>query len=154
MSKGRKNENGSGSGENSGGNTRDANAAIRAALAVKLRAEQRLSYAEIARQCGFASKGAAHNAVQRELARTIATNVEELRREELATLDYLEAVCLKRMRDETHEKALLFAVDRILQISERRARLLGLDAPTSNTIAAAQVVIREVPQGVLQELQG
>lgn len=114
-------------GKTDGGNSRDVNAAIRASLAVKLRAQQKLGYDEIARQCGFASRGAAHNAVQRELARNLSTNVEELRREELATLEYLEQTVLKRMRDEQYAKSMLFSVDRLLQIGERRAKLMGLD---------------------------
>ena len=61
---------------------RDVNAAQRAALAVKLRANK-VKYDDIARQCGYGSPGAAHKAVMRELGRTISTNVEELRREGL-----------------------------------------------------------------------
>lgn len=134
--------------ENTGGNTRDVNAAIRASLAVKLRAQQRLGYDEIARQCGFASRGAAHNAVQRELARNLSTNIEELRREELATLEYLEQTVLKRMRDEQYAKSQLFAIDRLLQISERRSKLMGMDAQKDER-PANLVVVREVPHGLL-----
>lgn len=137
------------SGGKTGGNSRDVNAGIRAALALKLRAEQRLPYDEIARQCGFASKGAAHNAVHRELERNISTNVEAMRREELATLDYLERETLKRMRDEEYAKAKLFAVDRLLQIMERRAKLMGLDVPVDAAQLMNVVVIQEVPQGYL-----
>ena len=136
-------------GDNPGGNTRDVNVGIRASLALKLRAQQHLSYAEIATQCGFGSKGAAHNAVQRELSRTISTNVEQLRREELATLDYLEMTVLKRLRDEGYSKSMLFAVDRILAISERRAKLMGLDVPVDQALFANQIVIRNVPTGYL-----
>jgi AraC-like DNA-binding protein len=139
--------------KNPDGNTRDVNAGIRASLALKLRAQQHLSYAEIAQQCGFASKGAAHNAVQRELQRTISTNVDEMRREELATLDYLEMMALKRLRDETYEKQQLFAFDRILQIMERRSKLMGLDAQPSGNVAVAGVIVREVPAGYLGEVK-
>ena len=135
---------------NPGGNTRDANAGIRASLALKLRAQQHLSYAEIALECGYGSKGAAHNAVQRELSRSISTNVEQMRREELATLDYLEMTVLKRLRDEEYSKSMLFAVDRMLTIMERRARLMGLDIPVDQALFANQIVIREMPQGYLE----
>ncbi len=134
------------------GNSRDVNAGIRAALALKLRAQQHLGYDEIARQCGFASRGAAHNAVQRELARNISTNVDEMRREELATLDYLEMECLKRMRDEEYSKAKLFAVDRLLAIHERRAKLMGLDMQKDER-PANLVVVREIPQGFLAPVE-
>src|SRR5258708_30527028 len=136
-------------GDNSGGNTRDVNAGIRASLALKLRAQQHLSYAEIATQCGFASKGAAHNAVQRELSRSISTNVEEMRREELATLEYLAMTVLKRLRDEEYSKSMLFAVDRLLVIMERRAKLMGLDIPVDQAVFANQIVIREMPANYL-----
>lgn len=68
---------------------RDVNAALRAEQAIKLRA-QRLSYAEIARRVGFASAGACFNAIQRELARTLGSRVEDLRREEAAMYDELQ----------------------------------------------------------------
>ncbi len=137
--------------KNPDGNTRDVNAGIRASLALKMRAQQRLSYDEIARQCGFASKGAAHNAVQRELSRTINQSVNEMRREELASLDYLEEQCLKRMRSETHEKAMLFAVDRVLQIKERRSKLMGLDVKPDEELTnqhyEKRIVLIDTPVG-------
>jgi hypothetical protein len=44
---------------------------------------------------------------------------------------------------------MLFAVDRIIAIKERRARLMGLDVPTGNNLAIGQAIIREVPAGYL-----
>lgn len=133
-----------------GRTTRDVNAAERAAMAVRLRA-QKLGYDEIARRCGYASRGACHDAVQRELQRVVVENVEELRKSEAEGLDQLEAKCWERLEDDTHEKAMLFAVDRIIAIKERRARLFGLDAPIGGNIAAAQVVVRGMPPGYLGE---
>lgn len=121
---------------------RDANAAQRVSLAIKLRA-QKVKYEDIAKACGYGSAGAAHKAVQRELQRTVVSNVEELRREELESLEQLELECWKRLQDKEYSKSKLFAVDRILAIKERRARLMGLDVATSNNIAAAQIIIRE-----------
>ena len=112
---------------------RDLNAAQRVALALKLRAA-RMTYEEIAQKCGYENRGTAWRAVQRELQRNISANVEEMRREELAMLDQLQAECYTRMKDKTHEKQMLFAVDRLLQISERRAKLLGLDAKTETKV--------------------
>lgn len=130
-----------------GRTTRDVNAAQRAILALKLRAK-RLSYDEIARRCGYGSRGAAHAAVQRELDRVVVENVEELRREEAASLDELEAVCWERLESAEHEKALLFAADRILAIKERRAKLMGLDKKPDDPTLAREVV-RETPPGYL-----
>lgn len=131
-----------------GRTTRDVNAAQRASLALSLRA-QRLPYDEIARRCGYGSRGAAHDAVQRELDRVVVENVDELRREEGDSLDRLEAICWKRLESEDHEKAMLFAVDRILAIKERRARLFGLDKKPDE-LMGPQVVIEEVPAGYLE----
>lgn len=131
---------------NSKGKTRsDINAAQRAAMAVKLRA-QKLTYDEIAKRCGYSSKAACHVAVQRELDRTITANIEEYRREELSMLDQLhsEAWLLAMDRD---NKNRTFAMDRVLAIAERRARLLGLDAPSGTNVF--QVVVRETPPGYL-----
>jgi hypothetical protein len=105
---------------------RDVNAAVRASLAVKLRASK-VGYEQIAKQCGYGSAGAAHNAIQRELKRNIVANVEEMRREELASLETLELECWKRLTDKEFTKPMLFAVDRIVAIKERRAKLMGLD---------------------------
>lgn len=129
---------------------RDANAATRAALAVHLRA-QRLTFDEIAHRAGYASPGAARNAIQRELQRIVVEDVDELRREEVAMLDELHAECWQRLKDETYGKSKLFAVDRILAISERRSKLMGLDK-ASGDVMAQQVVIREVPLGLLPEV--
>lgn len=106
--------------------TRDVNAAQRATLALKLRASK-MSYEQIAQQCGYADRGSAHKAVQRELQRSVVANVEELRREEAATLDIMQVECMKLFMDKEN-KGRLFAADRLLQIMERRARLFGLDA--------------------------
>src|SRR5690348_9478339 len=76
--------------DNSGHKTRDVNAAQKVALALKLRA-QKLTYEEIAARCGYGSKGACHNAIQRELSRVITENVDELRREEEYILNCLHA---------------------------------------------------------------
>lgn len=134
-----------------GPQTRDVNAAQRAQLALQLRA-QRIGYDEIARRCGFASRGAAHNAVMRELGRVVSPDVERVRKEEAHSLDVLEAKCWERLDSEDHEKAMLFAVDRILQIKERRAKLLGLDTPVRDAANANLLVIREVPAGLLPQV--
>lgn len=124
---------------------RDVNAAQRVSLAVKLRAGK-TRYEDIAKQCGYGSAGAAHKAVQRELERVVVANVEELRQEEVNTLDTMQAECMLLFMDRNN-KGRLFAADRILAIMERRARLLGLDLKPDQAIAAAQVIIRETPAG-------
>lgn len=85
------------------------------------------SYDEIARHLGI-RRGSAHRIVQRVLARLSAQTgelAEEVRRLELERLDALWRALYERAVNGD-----LPAVDRALHIMERRARLLGLDAPT------------------------
>lgn len=138
---------------------RDVNAAQRSALAVKLRA-QRLTFEEIAKRVGYASAGACRNAIQRELQRCAVQEVDEMRAEEGRALDLLQAaVWPLAVPDDADDpnaskkKVNFFAIDRVLAIMERRARLYGLDAQKDASIALAQVVIREVPQHYLDAPQ-
>lgn len=135
--------------ENAKGNTpRDINAAQRVQLALSLRAQKK-SYDEIAALAGYASRGAAHNAVQRELERSIIEDVAELRREECAMLDKLHAKCWERLEDPDYAKSMLFAVDRINLISERRCKLMGLDVRPEEQVIEQnyikKIVITHVP---------
>lgn len=119
---------------------RDVNAALRAAEAVRLRA-RKLTFQEIADRVGYASPGAARNAILRELQRVVVTSVAELRREEAAMYDALQAAVYpyavgdeeildQEARDagKTSATPNLFAVDRVVAISKARRELLGLDA--------------------------
>ena len=106
---------------------RDINAAQRASMAISLRARKQ-TYEQIAHQCGYGSAAACYNAIQRELQRVVIDDVEHLRREEMDGLDRLEAECWKRLEaGGDYAKAMLFAVDRIIAIKERRSKLMGLD---------------------------
>src|SRR5690348_429229 len=106
--------------------TRDVNAAQRVALAVKLRSTK-MTYEAIARQCGYSDASACRKAVMRELDRCVVQNVEALRLEELDSLERLELECWKIFTDKERTKGQLYAVDRILAIKDRRAKMLGLD---------------------------
>lgn len=111
-----------------------------------------MSWAKIADELGYGSPGAACQDFTRTLEASIAAqhrSVELYREEELQRLDLLlgEAwAILKRahvtvshgriIRDEETDQPLLDdgptlqAIDRVLRIQERRAKFLGLDAPT------------------------
>lgn len=128
---------------------RDVNAAQRAAAAVQLRAKK-LTYEKIAAQCGYANAGTARKAILREMDRTIVRNVEQLRAEELLTLDTLQTECMTLFLD-AKNKGRLFAADRILAIMERRAKLMGLDVPADVSANASVVIVREVPAGWIAE---
>lgn len=127
---------------------RDPNSAQRVSLALKLRAT-RMTYESIAHQVGYANASSCRKAILRELDRTICRDVEILRNEEADSLDRLEQECWKRLYDKHYEKSMLFCVDRIVQIKERRSRLLGLDVQKDATIAANQVIVRELPSGYM-----
>lgn len=126
--------------------TRDVNAVNRVALALKMRSSKAM-YSEIAAACGYGSAQAAHKAVQRELQRVVVENVDELRREEMMMLDQMQAEVWPLMLDKSN-KGRLFAVDRVLAISERRSKLFGLDQP-AGAINSNVVVVRETPPGYL-----
>lgn len=128
---------------------RDVNATLRATEAMKLAAGF-LSWKEIAARCGYSNGSAAYNAVQRELRRTVILNADELRTRELHMLDELHRSIWPEAVD-TNNKWRLTAVDRLVTISERRAKLMGLDIPIDKAQFSAQIVVREVPQGLFPE---
>lgn len=121
---------------------RDANAAARAEQALTLK-KAGYGYQTIAQQCGYASRGAAYNAVQRELARTLQAPSDAVRRLELERMEDLwRPLYAKAIKGDT------WSTDRCLAIMERRARLLGLDTPPAES-QPAQMVIVAVPQQVI-----
>jgi AraC-like DNA-binding protein len=105
--------------------SRDINAAVRAVMAINLRATK-MTYDAIAQQCGYGSASACRKAVQREMQRIIVTGVEELRLEESAMLDLLHTEMWAMATDKSNAYR-TFAVDRVLSISEARRKLFGLD---------------------------
>lgn len=130
--------------------SRDVNAALRASQALHLRATQKLTYDEIAAQCGYSDRTSCYRAVKRELERVVVENVQELRREESRMLDYLQAELWPLVANKDN-KARLFALDRLLAVSESRRKLMGLDMPTGDNTASNQIIVREVPVGLLPQ---
>jgi len=148
---------------------RSPETAKRDAEAARLRA-QSLSYREIAAELGVDVR-TAHAAVQRALTETVAEAADDVRRLELERLDDLARQARKVMLG-THyviaqgkvvrlrrggapledDGPILQAIDRLLKIQERRARLLGLDAPVKVS-AEAQGLGAEIA-GLLAELTG
>lgn len=142
---------------------RDINAGNRVVAALALRA-QKLTYEEIAQRTGYGSPSSCRKAVIREMDRCVVRNVGALRDEELFILDSLHAAVWPLVfpndseQDEDEEeparkkakpKVNLFAVDRLLAISEARRKLMGLDIPVDQAQMNNITVIREVPQGYL-----
>lgn len=85
-----------------------------------------ITYDVIASRLGYTNRSAAKKAVMRGIARTLQESADELRTVEADRLDRMQAAAWTgAMRGD--DKALVT----VLKIMERRARLLGLDAPTS-----------------------
>ena len=114
--------------------------------AARLRASG-LTYQQIADRTQT-DKGTAYRRVQRAIAAVPVEAVEELRQIELERLDLMLAKVMEKTT--STEKGFLFAVDRALAISERRARLLGLDAPTRQTVT---VITQDVLDAEIQRLE-
>lgn len=121
---------------------------------------RRQTYQQISDALGYGSASNARRAVQKTLAAIPRDAAEELIQLELDQLDMMTAAVIEVLEANhyvvsqgrliyLHEDAppltddapVLAAVDRLLKIQERRARLLGLDQPTKATVthAAADV---------------
>jgi len=107
------------------------------------------TYRQIADQLGYADESSAWKAVDRALRATVAEPAAKVRMIELARLDLLFAEAYRVMRAEhvvvsngrvvmdpadptkplRDDGPTLAAIDRLVKIGERRARLWGLDAP-------------------------
>lgn len=98
--------------------------AERIAKALDLR-RQGCSFGEIAKELGWRTRQAAFEAVSRALADTVAEPAEDVRKLELMRLDRLERLLWPRAEAGDPK-----AVTGLLKVQERRAKLLGLDAPT------------------------
>lgn len=84
-----------------------------------------LTYDLIAQQVGYSNASGAHHAYTRALKRTLSeAGADDLRAMELDRLDRLQ-----RMAWPLAAQGNLRAIDSILRIMTRRARLMGLDAP-------------------------
>jgi len=99
-----------------------------------------LTYRQIGERLGITEQGA-HAAVMRALRRLnerITEAAEEVRRLELERLDRLLLALWPQAA-----KGNQGAVDRVLRIMERRARLLGLDAPKGVDVTSGGAPLSE-----------
>lgn len=109
----------------------------RAALALR---GAGVSYAAIAARLGFANASGAWKAVQRALKTTLQEPADDLRQLELQRLDAMHAAIWPHAM-----RGHLKSVDTILRLMERRARLLGLDAPKQHHVAV-DMTLREMAE--------
>jgi hypothetical protein len=83
-----------------------------------------LGWDEIAKQAGYASRGAAYTAFTLALKEVVREPTRELVELELQRLDTLFMAMWELAKGGDYQ-----ATDRAIRIMERRAKLLGLDAP-------------------------
>jgi len=83
------------------------------------------SFPAIAKSLGYATMSGAYNAVMSAIKRTLQEPADEVRQLELARLDALLSAAWKAAMANDGD-----AQYRVLAIMARRAKLLGLDAPT------------------------
>ena len=116
----------------------DADDRVRATKAL----ERRLSgatYATIAAELDYANESGPRNAVDRLLGRVEAEHAAELRRTESLRLDVLQSACWDQAATGD-----LDAIKTVLQIHDRRVKLLGLAAPV-------QVDVRSDPASLVSD---
>lgn len=106
----------------------------RQARALELRKEGK-GFAEIAQALGYGGPAGAYKAVTTALRKTLQEPADELRRMELERLDALHAALWPQAL-----AGKWLAVDRVLSVMERRAKLLGLDAPTRSDVVTQMKV--------------
>lgn len=135
---------------------------IRDYRALELR-RRNLTYRQIADQLGMGSVSRAYEAVQRSLMDAVVESAEEVRKVELDRLDELGRVAWRVLhnrhvhigrggdptKDADGEPVLddgptLQAIDRLLKISERRAKLQGLDAPVQLQVVTTDQLDQEI----------
>lgn len=106
---------------------------------------QGLSFSEIATKLGFSGGSTARAALNRALAKLAEStqeNAKEVLSMELLRLDRILQGCLPKA--EAGDNA---AIASVLRIQDRRARYLGLDAPTKTDVS-----IREIDRLIESEL--
>jgi len=101
---------------------------LKQAQALELR-KAGASYKAIAERVGFKNAARAYEAVKAALQKTLRPPADELRQMECERLDALLLALWPQAHQGNHG-----AIDRVLKIMERRARLLGLDAPTKTDL--------------------
>lgn len=142
--------------------------AERRAQALQLRAEGCTMDEIRERVPGYRSRGAVAQDIQRAMIAMVAEPTEEVRALEVARLDMLwvEAMLVLRRQHVTvsngkvvhldgrpvqDDGPALAAIDRLVRIAERRAKLLGLDAPTKVEVITLDAIDAEIRR-LTQEL--
>lgn len=105
-----------------------------------------VGFQSIADQLGYKDHSGAYRAVRAALKKTLQEPADELRAIEVERMDQMLAgLWPKATTGDT------WAVDRVLKIMERRANLLGLDAPVKREISGS-IEMRGYAERVAAEL--
>ena len=118
-----------------------AEAKVRAAKALELRMEGK-TFEAIAVEAGYNSKQAAYDAVKRALDSITREPAQELIKLDLERLDVLWQIQYL-----TAQSGDVQAMAACMKIMERRAKLLGLDAPVKQEVVA-EVTTKELPTSI------
>lgn len=116
---------------------KNLDASEKARQALQLRRDGR-QWAEIADELGYKDPSGAYRAAKRLLDRTEFEAVEEYRAIEADRLDEahrIQADALVQLANSRALDAIPPAVNALVKISDRRSKLLGLDAPTRVDVA-------------------
>lgn len=142
---------------------RTADSAERDAEACRLRSRGQ-TYQQISDALGYGHRGHAYDAVQRALAVIPQEAADGLRHLQLDQLDYLttQALGVLERRHLTiaasgkvvtvdgeqviDDAPVLAAIDRLLKIQERRAKLVGLDAPQRREVLTLDAIDAEIAE--------
>ena len=100
-----------------------------------------LTFESIARRLGYASSAGAYKAFKRAMDRTVREPADEIRRIELERLDYYLECLAPHIA-----KGRGYAIEKAIMIQDRRARLLGLDAPTKHQLTVSDAMTQEIEQ--------
>ena len=134
--------------------------------AVEMRRDGR-TYDEIALELGYANRSGAYQAVSRCLARRAKEPSDEVRLHELERQDYMWRKVVAVLENQhitvsngkvvtidgvpiADDAPVLQAVDRLIKIQERRAKLLGLDAPSRQVV---QIIPQEAIDAEIAQLE-
>lgn len=118
-----------------------AAAKVKAAKALELRMEGK-TFEAIAQELGYAGKQGAYDAVKRSLDAITREPAEELIKLDLERLDVLWQIQYLNAQGGDVQ-----AMAACMKLMERRAKLLGLDAPVKQDVTAT-VTTKELPASV------
>jgi len=121
------------------------------------------TYEQIATELRYPNRGVAYRAVQRIIAADVRETADELRALELERLDRLYQAGMQVLEAKHYtvqkdgviwhdgkpledDAPILAAIDRLLKIQDRRAKLLGLDAPTKVEVRTVGQIEAEIAE--------